>query len=52
MKTKVRGACNNQKKNKGEVSIKRLPGGGRKLTDQHLEEKVLNWIHERRENML
>ena len=36
---------------KGGVSKKRLPGGGRKHTDKELEEKVLNWIHEHRENM-
>ena len=30
----------------------RLDGGGRKLTDSELEEEVLNWIHERRSNML
>ena len=37
---------------KGGVSKKRLAGGGRKRTEKELEEKVLNWIHERRENML
>ena len=30
----------------------RLDGGGRKVTDVELEEEVLNWIHERRANML
>ena len=30
----------------------RLDGGGRKLTDAELEEEVLNWIHQRRSNML
>ena len=34
------------------MSKKRLPDGARKLTDKELEEKVLNWIHEHRENML
>ena len=34
------------------MSKTRLAGGGRKFTDKELEEKVLNWIHERRENML
>ena len=29
-----------------------MADGGRKLTDEDLEEKVRNWIHERRENML
>ena len=28
------------------------PGGGRKLTDKELEEKVLNWINDHHENML
>ena len=37
---------------KGGVSKKRLPGAGRKHTDKELEEKVLNLIHERCENML
>ena len=37
---------------KGGLSKKRLVGGGRKRTDNELGEKVLNWIHERRENML
>ena len=31
---------------------KKMADGGRKLTDEDLEEKVRNWIHERRENML
>ena len=30
----------------------RVEGGGRKLTDNELEDEVLNWIHRRRENML
>ena len=30
----------------------RVEGGGRKLTDNELEDKVLNWIHRQRENML
>ena len=30
----------------------RLEGGGRKITNLDLEEAVLNWIHERRANML
>ena len=29
-----------------------MVGGGRKRADKELGEKVLNWIHERRENML
>ena len=31
---------------------KKKADGERKLTDEELEEKVRNWIHERRENML
>ena len=34
------------------VFKKRLEGGGRKLTDEDIEEKVLNCIHERRDNRL
>ena len=30
----------------------RVESGGRKLTDNGLEDEVLNWIHQRRENML
>ena len=30
----------------------RLDGGGRKVTDQQLEEELLKWIFERRNNML
>ena len=30
----------------------RVEGVGRKLTDNELEDEVLNWIHRRRENML
>lgn len=37
---------------KGGAGKKRLEGGGRKILDSDVEEKVLNWIHERRENRL
>ena len=30
----------------------RVEGGGRKLTDNELEDEVLNWIHRQRENIL
>ena len=37
---------------KGRLFKKRLEVGRRKLTDKELEEKVINWIYERRENIL
>ena len=36
----------------GGTKKKRLEGGGRKLTDSDLEPGLLEWIHERRANML
>ena len=36
----------------GGTKRKRLEGGGRKLTDNDLETDLLEWIHERRANML
>ena len=44
--TQTKGAGVQKKKKK------KMADGGRKLTDEDLEEKVRNWIHERRENML
>ena len=29
---------------------KRLEGGGRKISGEDLEENLINWIHERRDN--
>ena len=37
---------------KGGAVKKRLEGAGRKVTDVDVEEKLLDWIHERRENKL
>ena len=36
----------------GGTKRERLEGGGRKLTDNDLETDLLEWIHERRANML
>ena len=36
----------------GDTKKKRLEGGGRKLTDNDFERELLEWIHERRANML
>ena len=45
-------AITQTKKGAGVQKKKKMADGGRKLTDEDHEEKVRNWIHERRENML
>ena len=42
----------NARVKKGGLFKKRLEGGGRKITDEDIEEHVLNWIHARRDNRL